>query len=227
MASGDYDDCLSTAKAARLVRFVKTHDAYVMTPAGEPLLGGTRSAYGAIVVVRDPRDVAPSLAHHLAVSIDDAILIMSHDGAASTFSAKTNRQERQFRQTPLSWSSHAASWFDQTDFPLYLIRYEDLLTDTAGTLSGVLDFAGFAAPADKIDRAVKSCVFAVLREEEQRNGFAETQRPGQEFFRRGEAGGWRNELSREQILRIETDHGRMMLRLGYELSSVSDLAHAG
>ena len=38
------------------VRFVKAHDAYTMNPAGEPLLGGSQGADGAIVVVRDPRD---------------------------------------------------------------------------------------------------------------------------------------------------------------------------
>ena len=46
------------------VRFVKVHDAYTLTPKGEPLLAGRRGADGAIVIVRDPRDVAPSLANH-------------------------------------------------------------------------------------------------------------------------------------------------------------------
>src|SRR5262249_36031404 len=140
---------------------------------------------------------------------------------------ETNGQEMQFRQKLLSWSSHAASWLDQTDIPVHLIRYEDLLNDTAGTLSGALDFAEVAASADKIKRAVTSCRFAFLCEEEQRNGFAEAPRRGIQFFRRGKAGGWRDDLTREQVVRIESRQGRLMRRLGYELSYASDLACAG
>ena len=51
------------------VRFAKVHDAYTFTPAGEPLLAGARGAQGAIVIVRDPRDVAPSLANHMSAPV--------------------------------------------------------------------------------------------------------------------------------------------------------------
>ena len=35
-------------------RFVKVHDAYSTTLKGEPLLGGSKAAKGAIVLLRDP-----------------------------------------------------------------------------------------------------------------------------------------------------------------------------
>jgi hypothetical protein len=227
IADGAYDDCFGRTKSAKPVRFVKVHDAYRMTSAGEPLLGGPAAAYGAVVIVRDPRDVAPSLAHHLNVSIDDAISTMSNNATASTFFSGTNSQDMQFQQRLWGWSRHVASWLDQNDISVHLIRYEDLLRDTAGTLSGVLAFASVAASADKISRAVTSCEFAFLREEEQRNGFAEASRLGVRFFRRGKAGAWRGDLTREQVVRIESRHGRMMRRLGYELSCASDLARTG
>jgi aryl sulfotransferase len=227
IASGDYDDCFTKTEAARSVRFIKAHEAYMKTPSGEKLLGGSQGARGAIVLVRDPRDVVASWAYHQAVSTDDAIATINNDDSGSILGAKTTGQEMQFRQRLLSWSSHAASWLDQTDFPVCLIRYEDLLKDTVGTLSSVLDFAGVVASADKINRAAQSCAFVLLRDEERRNGFAEAPRPGIKFFRRGEAGGWRDELNPEQILRIETHHWRMMQRLGYGLSCISDLGRAG
>ena len=76
------------------VRFVKAHDAYTLTPTGEPLLAGARGADAAIVIVRDPRDVAPSLANHNGTGIDEAIAFMNDDAgrafvrgrAASTIS---------------------------------------------------------------------------------------------------------------------------------------------
>ena len=227
IADGDYDDCFVTSKATKPVRFIKAHDAYRMNPAGEPLFGGSQGAYGAIVIVRDPRDVAASLAHHLDVSIDDAIASMSDNGTALTFAAKTNRLDVQFRQRLRGWSEHVAGWLDQTDIPVCLIRYEDLRANTAAVLGRVLAFAGLSATRQKMDHVVASCDFMRLREQELQNGFSETPRPGVKFFRRGEAGGWLDELSREQVLRIETDHRPMMLRLGYELSCDSDLARAG
>ena len=58
LARGAEDDEYDAPDAAPAVRFVKVHDAYTLTPIGEPLLGGLRGAGGAIVIVRDPRDVA-------------------------------------------------------------------------------------------------------------------------------------------------------------------------
>ena len=44
-----------------------------VTPAGDRLLAGARGGVSAIVIVRDPRDVASSLASHLRTPIDAAI----------------------------------------------------------------------------------------------------------------------------------------------------------
>src|ERR1700734_279545 len=44
------------------VRYMLVHDAYELNTEGEALLAGQRAAEGAILIVRDPRDVAPSLA---------------------------------------------------------------------------------------------------------------------------------------------------------------------
>ena len=70
--------------------------------------------------------------------------------------------------------------------------------------------------------------FGQLRGQEQEKGFREAPRPyaGGNFFRRGEAGAWRDELSAEQIARIEAAHAPMMRRLGYELSTASALARS-
>jgi aryl sulfotransferase len=207
------------------VQFIKVHDAYTLNSVGEPLLGGILAADGAIVIVRDPRDVAPSLAHHANCSVDKAITFMSDDDAASC--QGTDRQPDQLLQKLRGWSAHVASWRNQKDIPVYLIRYEDLRSDTAGTLSRALAFAGVQVTQEQIDRAVASSEFRQLQRHEQKNGFAEAFREGTKFFRRGNAGGWRDELTREQIVRIESHHGRMMRSLGYELSYESSLACTG
>jgi sulfotransferase family protein len=226
LARGEYDDEYDIPEAAVPVRFVKVHDAYSLTPMGEPLLGGARGADGAIVIVRDPRDVAPSLANHNNTSIDEAIAFMNDTDAG--WCAKTKGQHRQLRQKLPGWSGHIETWLDQTDIPVQIIRYEDLQADTAGTLRRALVFAGRAATEEEIRRAVTFADFTQLRQQERDRGFNQTP-PGLgiEFFRRGETGGWHDELTPQQIAKIELEHARMMLRLGYELSHAPRLAHAG
>jgi len=207
------------------VRFVKVHDAYTLTPNGEPLLAGARGADGAIVIARDPRDVAPSLANHNRTSIDEAIAFMNDPSAA--FCKRLDRQHNQFRQQLPGWSGYMLSWLEQTDIPVHLIRYEDMHADTIGTFRRALEFAGRAASEEEIRQAVAFASFSELKKQETERGFREAPKPsGGQFFRRGVDGAWRDELSREQVARIEKDHEAMMRRLGYELA-VTPLAQAG
>jgi aryl sulfotransferase len=223
LARGAADDEYDKAQDAPPVRFVKVHDAYTLTSKGEPLLAGRRGADGAILIVRDPRDVAPSLANHYRSSIDDAITFMNNPQAA--FGAKPGRLHEQLRQELPGWSGHIASWLDQIDIPVHLIRYEDMKADTIGTFRRGLNFSSRAASDDDIRRAVSYADFSELLRQEQENGFMEAPRqPGGLFFRRGEAGSWRDELNAEQVARIEAAHAPMMQRLGYELADALPLA---
>ncbi len=203
------------------IRFPKVHDAYTWTPKGEPLLAGDRGADGAIVVVRDPRDIAPSLADYVDGSIDDAITFMNDKDSA--WCTRITSQDAQLRQKFPSWSGHVASWLDQSDIPVHLIRYEDLRTDTFAVLRDALRFASVMADPADIQRAVPFSSFSELQRQERSKGFSEAaQRPGAKFFRRGESGRWRDDLTSEQVARIEQAHGPMMLRLGYTLTITAD-----
>lgn len=205
------------------VRFMLVHDAYSLTPNGEPLLAG---ADGAILIVRDPRDVAPSLANHMRISVDQAIAHMNDKRGEAH--AKPGRLYRLFRQMTRCWSGHGQSWLEQTDIPVHLVRYEDMKADSIGTFTRALKFAGEPASDRNIRRAVAFADFAELRRQERENGFRESpQRPGGPFFRRGEAGGWRDELSVQQVARIEAAHAPMMRRLGYGPAGAMPLARTG
>jgi hypothetical protein len=230
LASGaqddEQDDEHDKPADALPVRFVKVHDAYAPTPSGEPLLAGARGADAAIVIVRDPRDVAPSLANHNGSDIDAAIAFM--DDHEAGFCVKPNRQHNQLRQKLPGWSGHIASWLEQRDIPVHLVRYEDLQADTAGALRQMLEFSGRPASDEQIRRAVAFADFTQLRQQEQSKGFREAPQPytAGSFFRRGTAGGWRDELTPEQAARIETAHADMMQRLGYQVPA-SALALTG
>ena len=219
LARGAEDDEYDEKSEAPPVRFVKVHDAYTLTPKGEPLLAGRNGADGTIVIVRDPRDIAPSLASHNNSSIDSSISFMSDSKAA--FCGQGGRQHNQLRQQLPGWSGHIASWLEQRDIPMHLIRYEDMQADTASVFARALAFAGRAVTEAEIARAVKFAAFGELQAQERDRGFREAprQQAGGNFFRRGEAGAWRDELTAEQVARIECDHAETMQRLGYELSA--------
>lgn len=196
-------------------RFVKVHDAYTVNAEGEPLLAGSRGADGAIVIVRDPRDVAPSLANHLNTGIDRAIEFMNDQSAA--FCHQPGRFHAQLRQQLPGWSGHVASWLDQTDIPIHVLRYEDMHADTVGALRAALAFAQRPVTEDDLQRAVRHAEFHELERQERANGFREAppKMGAGGFFRRGVAGAWRDELTQEQIARLESAHAPMMRRLGY------------
>lgn len=227
LAQGARDDVYDDDAEAPAVRFVKVHDAYTRNRDGEALLAGARGAAGAVVIVRDPRDVAPSLANHNQVSLDQAIDSMNDPRGA--MGRKLDRQAPQLRQKLLGWSGHVQSWLEQSDIPVHLLRYEDMQADTGAALGGVLAFAGQPASPERIARAVGSARFDALRTQEEARGFREAVGRGsiaRPFFRRGESGAWRDELSPGQIARLEAAHAPMMRRLGYRLSTEEACARA-
>jgi hypothetical protein len=214
----DWRDDEDDERGGLPVRFTKVHDAYTLTAAGEPMLAGINGARGAIIIVRDPRDVAPSLANHMQVSIDEAIAFMADP--SSGFCMTERAQPIQLRQKLGGWSYHVATWLDQRDIPVHLVRYEDMQRDAEAALAAVLAFAGVATSREDLERAVAMADFSRVQAQERERGFTEWRDRigGKFFFRRGEAGAWKSELTHEQVARIETAHGPMMRRLGYDPS---------
>ncbi|MBS0470609.1 MAG: sulfotransferase domain-containing protein [Proteobacteria bacterium] len=209
-------DLTEDEDAGRLpVRFVKAHDAYTNNADGIPLLAGARGAAGAIVIVRDPRDIVASLASHLDCSLDEAIGFMNSPAAA--FCGGLNQVQPQLRQKLLRWHEHAESWLEQRDIPIHLVRYEELKRAPVEVFVRAMRFAGVEVSAEAARSVVARTSFASLQDQEQARGFAERLRgkEGRNFFRRGEAGAWRRELSVDQIAEVERAHGVMMSRLGY------------
>ena len=197
-------------------RFYKVHDAYTRTRDGDPVLG-RNTARAAIVLVRDPRDVAVSLAAHFNTGLDSAIDYMGRDDAA--LGGQQDDRTPHFEQRLLTWSGHLASWVDQGDIPVHLVRYESLLANTVDVFVDAMTFADRLVTRAQAAKAADLAAFERLQAQERGRGFREGPRHGP-FFRSGRAGGWRDVLTTNQIRRIEADQGPMMGRLGYE--TVSD-----
>ena len=198
-------------------RLRKIHDAYFRGPGGEPIVsvGATRAA---LYVVRDPRDVAVSYAHHAGMTPEWAAGRLANPHAA--IGGGRNGLARQLRQRLGTWSDHVRSWVDEAPFPVEVVRYEDCIAAPVATFARALRWAGFA-PVDeaRLAGAVDSATFERLRDAEQEQGFREGPTEAGAFFRRGESGAWREELPAELAARIEDEHGEVMARLGYEPSA--------
>lgn len=194
--------------------FVKIHDALHRTGEGRWLIGESPQAR-TIYIARHPMDVACSLSHHYQVSLDEAVRRLCDPSCA--LSERTDKARAQARQRLLDWSGHAASWLDEPSAHALLVRYEDLKADPHRELWRMCEHLGLSPAEADVDRAVAGSDFRRLAQAEQRQGFGERINPGVPFFRKGEVGGWRRELSDAQVDRLLTHHRPGMQRLGYLL----------
>jgi aryl sulfotransferase len=192
--------------------YLKVHDAYHLTPAGKPLFPAA-ATLGAVYVVRDPRAVAVSIAHHMAEPLDEAVTFL--DNRAAALAHSTRELSDHLHQHLMRWSDHVESWL-AAPFPVHLVRYEDMQADPHATCAGIAAFLGLPHDPAAIAAAVEATTFSRLQAQERASGFIEKPRPAAAFFREGRIDGWRHELDKEQAARIVAAHGRVMQRFGYD-----------
>lgn len=190
----------------------KTHDAWSLTPQGQPLLGG-QATRGALYLLRNPLDVAPSLANHNGTDIDTAITMMAQPEHA--LSQRRNGLSTQVRQDMGTWSAHVLSWVDAPDLPCHVLRYEDMQADPLDAFGAAARFLGLPDDPERLAKAIGFSAFDVVARQEQEHGFRERPARAPRFFRQGRSGGWRTQLTPTQVDRITADQGAVMARFGY------------
>lgn len=192
--------------------FMKIHDAYTFLKDGRPLIpqDATRCA---LYFIRNPLDVAVSFAHHNGTDYQKSVDAMVQDDYA--LCGKSGRLSNQLRQKLLSWSRHVLSWVDLAPFPVCPLRYEDMKREPLETFEKAVGFAGLKQNRGKIQKALDFSSFNVMQKQEQTDGFKERSPSSSSFFRKGEIGSWREELTEEQVRQIVHDHRDVMRRFGY------------
>lgn len=200
------------AAEAKRPLYSKAHDCYHQTPAGEPLFP-TAATRGAVYVVRDPRAVAVSLAHHTGQTIDAEIARMAD--ADASVSIPDDRLHQQLHQHLGSWSGHVQSWLT-APFPVHVVRYEDMVAAPAAAFGAIARFLALPHDAEKIASAVAATTFSRLQQQERASGFVERPRRAAVFFREGRIDGWRHALTPDEAARIVAAHGAVMRQCGYD-----------
>ncbi len=187
--------------------FVKTHNR-LGRAYGHPLITPDCTA-GAIYMLRNPLDVAVSMAHHYAVGLDQAIAMLNDPNLAP---AGTDLIIPQFLG---DWSSHVKSWTATPGAEPKVVRYEDMLARPVETFGAVAGFLGLTPPRERLDKAIAFSSFKVLRAQEATGGFKERTIGEEYFFRAGQAGQWRDRLSHRQIDAVVGAHAGEMGRYDY------------
>lgn len=193
--------------------FLKVHDAYGYVANGEPMFP-PEATKRVLYILRNPLDVAVSLAFHDGCSFDRAIQKMGDPDFA--YCANTEQLSNQTRQYISSWSRHIQSWVDMTeDVPLCIVRYEDMSQKPGQTFAQIVKFIDLPWDEARLHKAIAFSDFKILQQQEQTEGFQERPVGMKAFFRQGQVGGWREHLSEAQAQRIMADHRPVMERFGY------------
>jgi len=90
-----------------------------------------------------------------------------------------------------------------------------MLSDTFGTFSRALEFAGVEKSGEEIRRAIGASDLKTLSEMEHEEGFREKPIGMKSFFREGKSGGWREHLDELSVKKLVESHRDLMERFGY------------
>ena len=202
--------------------FVKTHHA--LSKVFNHSFTSDSCTRGIIYVVRDPRDVVLSYAHHFNSSIEKSIIKISSTKSAVDW--EDNQKIFLNKKKPLtilsSWGFNCESWIDNPfKCPFLLIKYEDMISNKLKTIEKIVNFFQenysfeFNNLDKKIDNIIKSTDFDLLKKNEVEFGFPEA--VGKKFFRKGTSNQWENILTKDQVLSIEKKFYPLMKKIGYKI----------
>lgn len=194
--------------------FSKVHDAYTRNGRAEPIFpkDATRCA---LYFIRNPFDVCASYVNHTGSTVDQIVALMGNP--AGRAAGQIRKPARQFRQLMLDWSGHVTSWTDDAaeEFPVHVMRYEDMKADPVPTFQAAAKFADLPHDRAAVERALEYSRFERLKEQEKESGFKEKPGKSKAFFRKGTVGGWREELPAAAVDAIRDGHADVLRRFGY------------
>jgi len=162
---------------------------------GAPLLMEALPESRMILLVRDPRDVVASV---LDAAREGGWLYERFGRGAERRRALADRKPNAFvrrrTRTYLQGVGSAKRAYDSHQGPKVLVRYEDLVADTLGTMRRIYSALGILADQDEVARAVQEHSWENIPGDAKGKG---------KFYRRATPGAWRQDLTTEQVEIVE------------------------
>jgi hypothetical protein len=163
--------------------------------AGAPLLMEALPESRMVLLVRDPRDVVAS-------TLDGAregnwLHEWRNEGGPKRGVSPDEDPEAFVRLRSRAYLLHAGrakEAYDAHEGPKSLVRYEDLRADTLGTLARLYRELGIAVEERELARVVEKHSWENIPEKEKGEG---------KFYRKAFPGGWREDLTPEQVGVVE------------------------
>ncbi len=185
---------------------LKTHDANIDVSGIAQMPYDLSNA--AIYIIRDPRDVALSFKNHYGCKTNaEAVDRLIDDKFMTRF------PNNGLFVPQLSWKINVASWMRELPYPVYALRYEDLLEKPFEIFSEIIQFLKMEYDAELARKTIDACAFDKMKQQEKKDGFRET--VGQEFFHKGQAQRWKTELEPELQTKIVNAFKAEMSSVGY------------
>ena len=193
--------------------FFKNHNALVSINNNE--FTNESLSLAAIYIVRDPRDVVVSYAKYRNLSYDQTI----ENLISKNLFYVRSKDDPSNIEILGSWKFHYNSWKNGLpSLPRIIVKYEDLLNDCYFYFLNVISFLSkvlnFSINKEQISNSVEYSSFEKLKNYERNNNYFENT-GNNKFFRKGVSRDWVNELTKEQIKKIENEFSNEMDFLGY------------
>ena len=207
---------------SKKVMFLKTHMAVCKVNGNS--FTDNKNTLGAIYIIRDPRNVITSLSNHYQISIEEAFEFMKDDQRA--IYSKVNNRYLGF-QFLMSWSLNHKSWIENKNFPVLLVKYEDLVKETFHVFKNVIQFINKLTNnqnkfnKDRAIKVIENTSFEKLQSLEKKYGFSEAMlkkgtKDRIKFFNLGKANKYQILLSEDLINKMNKKYENELKKFNYE-----------
>ena len=198
------------------IRFFKTHN--ILGAINGNSFTDKSNTIGALYIIRDPRNIFTSLQNHYELTQDEALKFMLNEKKfIHDFHKENDFSDFQFIS---SWERNYKSWIKQNNFPVKIIKYEDLSSNPFEIFKEIIKFiektlnTQNSINIEKCKNSIKTTSFQKMKIIEKEKGFLESVQSKKQnkkipFFYLGPKNNWENIYDKKVQLKLfstfETD----------------------
>lgn len=186
---------------------LKIHDMLQSSSRGVPFVGPEVTKC-VLYIVRNPLDVAVSLAHYTGVSLQEAVDSLNNPNGGQCLNP--NKGSAQVPQLLSSWERHVLSWIDCEEIDVVLVKYEELMQAPFKVLQRILPRLGFEFDERRALLSIQYCSFEQLSAQE-----PVTLGDAGKVIRSGRTGSGLAMLDEKAAESIRDNNRKAGVRLGY------------